>query len=87
MSFSAIWLQLTPTLSLLTHTNPAMSDSLETLATLFAPVPDYHSKDKKGNNDDISLNNIIVILDNRHIMDDCVMLDGSYSDFINSCVF
>ena len=70
-----------------THANPAMHDYLTTLATLFAPVPDDHVKEEEGSCDDILLDNIIAILDERHIIDDCVKLDGVYGDFINPYAF
>ena len=64
-----------------------MCDYLEKLSTLFTPVPVYDAKEEEGNNDDIPLNNIITILNKRHILDDFFILDGAYSDFINSYAF
>ena len=70
-----------------TQADPAMRDSLATIAALFAPVTDDHVKEEEGSCDDIPLDDIIAILDERHIIDDCVTLDGVYGDFINPYAF
>ena len=54
---------------------------------LFAPVPDDDAKEEEGNNNEIPLDEIIDILDECHIIDDCVTLDGAYGDFINPYAF
>ena len=78
-SFPAIISQLAA------NSDPNLRDTINSFASLFAEISD--TADDRDTEDDVSFNDICTILDERHVIDDCVTFDGTYGNFIDPFSF
>ena len=67
---------------------PGIDDSIASFASLFSAMQsDTHVHPFDDDGDELDFETICMILDERHIIHDCVSLDGQYGSFIDPFSF
>jgi hypothetical protein len=78
-SFPAIISQLAA------NSDPNLRETINSFAALFAEISDKTTD--CDTEDDVSFEDICTLLDERHVIDDCVTFDGTYGDFLDPFAF